>query len=419
MAQYQITLNSELLHHLFLKNTKDSGMAELLESVLNQILKAQTTEQLQAEYYERTDNRKGYRNGTYPHTLSTRVGSLTLRVPRIRNGEFSTDIFARFQRSEQAFILALMEMVVNGVSTRKVQYLTTELCGEEFSKSTVSELCKGLDPVVTSWNERPLSEKEYPFLIVDALVIKIREEHRVRSCSALLAIGVNQDGYREVLGLQIGDSESEKSWSDFLLWLKARGLQGVDLVVSDDHKGLESAIRTHLQGTTWQRCQTHFMKNILDATPKALQEEIHSRVRGIFEAADLSTARFLLNQTLDEYSGKAPKAMDVLEQGFDDATAVLSLPEKYRTKLRTTNSMERLNQEIRRRERVIRIFPNRESSLRLIGAFLIEYDEKWSGKKYVDMTDYYEWKQTGGQLRTPQKMVTRINSLREEPLSFS
>ncbi len=374
MAQYQITVNSELLHHLFEKNTKDSGMAQLLESILNQILQAQATEQLEADYYERTDTRKGYRNGTYPHTLSTRVGSLTLKVPRLRNGDFSTDLFARFQRSEQAFILALMEMVVNGVSTRKVEHITQELCGETFSKSTISELCKGLDPTITAWNNRPLSETEYPFLMVDALVIKIREDHQVRSRSVLLAIGVNQEGYREVLGLQIGDSESEKSWSDFFIWLKERGLNGVDFVTSDEHKGLKKAIEIQLQGATWQRCQTHFMKNILAVTPKALQDEIHSKVRGIFEAADLSTARLLLNQTLDEYSVKASQAMMVLESGFADATAVLELPKRYRTKLRTTNSLERLNEEIRRRERVIRIFPNRESSLRLLGAFLLEYD---------------------------------------------
>lgn len=211
MAQYQITVNSELLHHLFQKNTKDSGMAQLLESIVNQILQAQATEQVNAGYYERTDTRKGYRNGTYPHTLVTRVGSLTLKVPRLRNGDFSTDLFSRFQRSEQAFILALMEMVVNGVSTRKVENITYELCGATFSKSTISELCKGLDPTINAWNSRPLSETEYPFLIVDALVIKVCKDQRVRPRSVLLAIGVNQHGYREILGLQIGDSESEVS----------------------------------------------------------------------------------------------------------------------------------------------------------------------------------------------------------------
>jgi len=289
--------------------------------------------------------------------------------------ETSLPIFLSvLERSEQTFILAMMEMVVSGVSTRKVENITYELCGETFSKSTISELCKGLDPTIVSWNNRSLTETEYPFLIVDALVIKIREDQRVRSRSVLFAIGVNSQGYREVLGIRIGDSESEESWSDFFIWLKERGLNGVDFVTSDDHKGLKKAIETQLQGTTWQWCQTHFMKNILDATPKALQDEIHSRVRGIFEAADLSTARFLLNQTLDGYRVKAPSAMDVLENGFDDATAVLGLPKRYRTKLRTTNSLERVNEEIRRRERVIRIFPNRESSLRLIGAFLLEYD---------------------------------------------
>ncbi len=166
---------------------------------------------MNTDYYERTDSRKGYRNGTYPHTLVTRVGSFTVKVPRLRNGDFSTDLFARFQRSEQAFILALMEMVVNGVSTRKVEHITYELCGEAFSKSTISELCKGFDPTINAWNNRPLTETEYPFLIVDALVIKIREDHRVRSRSVLLTIGVNQHGYREILGLQIGDSESKAS----------------------------------------------------------------------------------------------------------------------------------------------------------------------------------------------------------------
>lgn len=175
MAQYQITVNQELLHQLFLSNNKDSGIAALLESVLNQILQAQATEQLQAGPYERTDERKGYRNGTYPHQLTTRVGTITLRVPRFRNGQFSTEMFARYQRSEQALVLTLMEMVINGVSTRKISQITEELCGAEFSKSTVSDLCKKLDPLVISWNNRDLREMRYPFILVDALVLKVRD----------------------------------------------------------------------------------------------------------------------------------------------------------------------------------------------------------------------------------------------------
>lgn len=395
MAHYQINVDQELLQQLFLGNAQDAGVAKLLESVLNQVLQAQVTEQVEAQRYERTDSRLGYRNGSYPHQLHTRVGTITLSVPRIRGSKFSTALFARYQRSEQALILAMMEMVVNGVSTRKVSQVTEELCGTEFSKSTVSELCKRLDPIVTAWNHRPLSDSRFPFVLVDALYLKVREEGRVRSRGLMLGIGINTDGHREILGLMIGDTESEESWGEFFSWLKARGLRGVDLVVSDDHGGLVRAIRQRLQGVTWQRCQTHFMRNILDASPKALKGEIHARVRSILQAPDMDTARLLLQQALTLYENKAARAMRTLERGFDDATAVLSLPERYRKRLRTTNSVERLNEEVRRRERVIRIFPNRESVIRLIGALLMEQDEKWAvGRKYFDMTEYLEWRQT-------------------------
>ncbi|MFC5986379.1 IS256 family transposase, partial [Marinicrinis lubricantis] len=271
MAQYKINVDSKLLHQLFLGNSQDSGVAALLESVLNQVLQAQASEQLGAEPYERSDDRQGYRNGSYPRQLTTRVGKIILRVPRLRNGEFSSEMFARFQRSEQALVLALMEMVINGVSTRKVSQITEELCGTEFSKSTVSDLCKRLDPIVQAWNNRNLRDIRYPFVIVDAMVVKVREDGRVRSRGVMIGYGVNEEGYREVLGLMLGDSESEASWSEFFSWLKQRDLRGVDLMVSDQHSGLVKAIRTHFQGVTWQRCQTHFMRNILDATPKALK----------------------------------------------------------------------------------------------------------------------------------------------------
>lgn len=394
MAQYQINIDSKILHQLFLSNAKDAAMASFLEEVLNQILQAQATEQLRAERYERTDERQGYRNGVYPHRLATRVGTITLKVPRFRDGKFSTEMFARYQRSEQALVLTLMEMVVNGVSTRKVAQITEELCGSEFSKSTVSDLCKRLDPIVHAWNERPLKDQKYPFVMVDAMVIKVREEERVRSRGVMIAVGINAEGYREVLGIMLGDSESEASWSEFFSWLKRRGLCGVDLIISDHHGGLIRAIRQYFQGVTWQRCQTHFIRNILDATPKSLQPEILARVRAILAAPDRETAVMLLNETLAAYETKAPKAMAILEAGFDDAIAVLALPEKYRKRLRTTNGVERLNEEVRRRERVIRIFPNRASALRLIGALLMEIDNKWaSGKKYLDMTDYWDWRE--------------------------
>jgi putative transposase len=389
MTQYQLTLDPTTLQRLF--SSGDGQLTHLLEAVLNQVLEAQMAEQLQAERYERTEERQGYRNGYKPRQLTTRVGRLTLRVPQARDGSFSTELFARYQRSEQALILTLMEMVVNGVSTRKVATITEELCGREFAKSTVSDLCKALDPLVEAWNGRDLSGTRYPFVVVDALVLKVRESGRVRVRSALLATGVNADGYREILGLQLGDSESERSWTDFFTWLKGRGLCGVDLVVSDHHGGLVNAVRVQFQGATWQRCQMHLSANIADATPKTLHDEVHARVRAIFEAPDMETARLLLARFVADYAESAPAAVATLERGFDDATAILALPVAYRIRLRTTNGVERLNEEIRRRERVIRIFPNRESAMRLLGALLMEQDEQWStGKRYFDMTAYWQ-----------------------------
>jgi transposase-like protein len=390
MANYQITLDEQTLQRLF---TGDRQLAHLLESILNQVLEAQVGEQLHAERYERTEARQGYRNGYKPRQLTTRVGALTLRVPQVREGGFSPELFARYQRSEQALILTLMEMVVNGVSTRKVARITEELCGTSFSKSTVSDLCKGLDPLVAAWNERDLGATRFPFVFVDALLIKVREDGQVRACSALIATGVNEEGYREILGLQLGDSESERSWAEFFRWLKGRGLHGVDLVVSDNHGGLTAAVRVQFQGATWQRCQMHLSANISSAAPKAVQEELHARVHAIFEAPDLGTARTLLAQVVADYERAAPTAIATLERGFDDATAVLALPRPYRKRLRTVNGQERLNEEVRRRERVIRIFPNRQSGIRLLGALLMEQDEVWStGKRYFDMTAYWQWR---------------------------
>jgi putative transposase len=375
MTQYQLTLDRDSLQRLFGGNEQ---MAHLLEQVLNQVLEAQVAEHLHAEPYERSEDRQGYRNGYKPRQLTTRVGTLALRVPQVRDGSFSPELFERSQRSEQALVCTLMEMVVNGVSTRKVAQITEELCGKAFSKSTVSDLCQGLDPLVSAWNERSLAEQRYPFVLVDALVLKIREGGRVRARSALLAIGVNQAGYREILGLQLGDSESERSWVDYFVWLKGRGLTGVDLVVSDSHGGLVNAVRLQFQGATWQRCQTHLSANISDATPKTLQDEVHRRVRAIFAAPDTETARVLLAKFSADYAPRAPAAVATLERGFDDATAILALPAPYRQRLRTTNAVERLNEEVRRRERVIRIFPNRESVVRLLGALLMEQDEAWT-----------------------------------------
>ena len=391
MAQLNTTLESKILHGLFTTNGRDEAFSKLLASILNQVLDVQSTEQIGAKRYERNGERKAYRNGLRERQMTTRIGTITLEVPRHRQGHFETDLFTRYQRSEQALILSMIEMVINGVSTRKIQKVTEELCGQSFSKSTVSALCKRLDPVIEAFCNRSLL-KHYPFVIVDALYLKVRENTRVRSKGLLIAKGIREDGHREILGFQVSDSESETSWSEFFASLKRRGLEHVDLVVSDHHKGLVKAVRRCFQNSTWQRCQTHFSRNILDRTPKRLQPKLKELLKVMYDAPDMASARTMRNRMITEFEDKAPKAVAVLEAGFDDVMAVMSLPLKYRRRLRTTNSIERLNEEIRRRERVIRIFPNVKSVIRLIGALLIEQDEKWStGRKYFDMSEYYQF----------------------------
>ena len=391
MTPYQLTGDEDQVRGLF---TRDDALAGLVTAVVQQILEAQVADHLQAQPYERTAERQGYRNGDKPRQLTTRVGPLELRVPQGRQGEFSTDLFLRFQRSEHAVLLALMEMVVQGVSTRKVTKITEDLCGTEISKSTVSALCGRLAPVVRGWTERPLGETPYPFLIVDALVLKAREDERVRARSALIASAVTAAGYREIVGLTLGDSEAEARWGDFFASLKQRGLSGVDLVVSDHHGGVVQAVKTHFQGASWQRCQTHFTANIRSAAPRAGQRELKSHLRGLFTAADPRAARALLQTVHAAFATWAPKALEVLDAGFEDAIAVLARPEPYRVRRRTTNAQERLNEELRRRERVIRIFPSRASVVRLLGALLMEWDEQWAtGKRYLSMDLYWQWKQ--------------------------
>lgn len=387
MAQLQFTLDSELVKGLFLGQAPDA-IVPLLEAILNQFLQAMATEAVGAAKYERTDERKAYRNGSRERTLNTRIGTITLEVPRLRNGEFSHELFERYQRSEQALVLAMMEMVLQGVSTRKVTQITQELCGTRFSKSTVSELCKGLDEAVQAFRNRPL-EKRYPFIMVDAMYLKVREDGRVQSKALMMAIGVNEEGYREVLGFDLWDTETELGWKGFFECLVDRGLHQVEYVISDSHKGLVRALEQVFVGATWQRCQMHFMRNIMEVCPAKQKPQLKEDLRELWSSKDQDTAREHLNRILETYNEQAPRSMRTLEEGFEDATAVLNLPSKYRRRLRTTNALERLNQEIRRRERVTRIFPNRESVIRLLGALLCEQSERWlSGRKWLDMAEY-------------------------------
>lgn len=388
MTQFEITVDENLLPALF---GQGDGLKNLMEQVLNQVLAAQVTNALGAQSGERTPERMGYRNGFRERRLQTRIGTLTLAVPRTRNGEFSPELWERYQRSEQAFVLALCEMVLQGVSTRKIEAVTQELCGAEFSKSTVSALCARLDPLVSAWNGRPLGR--FPFVLVDALVVKVREDGQVRPCALQIASGIDEEGHRHLLGFALGDRESESSWRDFFRSLKERGLTGVDLIVSDSHSGLVKAVQSCFAGACWQRCQVHFLRNLADACPKAQWEAMLASAKQVLHAPDPVTARQRMQETSQAFEGKCAKAVTLLEAAFEEVTAVLALPGKYHRLLRTTNSMERTNEEVRRRERVVRIFPNRQSCERLLGALLMEFDERMScGKVYVGMEEYRDWK---------------------------
>ena len=388
MAQIHFTLDYDFLIGLFAES-KDTAFAKLMEALLNQVLKAESSEQLGAENYQRSGSRKDYRNGTRTRGLVTRIGRLELEVPRHRNSPFKTVLFENYQRNEQALISTMMEMVVQGVSTRNIQKVTEELCGESFSKSTVSEICRELDIPVKAFKERLLPEK-YPFIMADAMYIKVREEHRVRSKALLLAIGVNPEGRKEVLGFDICDAEKTNTWKVFFEGLKSRGLRGVDLVISDSHRGLVESIKECFPGASWQRCQAHFSRNILDKCPKKYMSGLASELTVMFNASTLEEARRLRNTIIEEYQDVAEAAVQTLDEGFEDAMTIMYLPMKYRQSLRTSNIIERENREIRKREQIIQIFPNTDSAIRLLGAVLLDDHNDWSTRQRLfDMVEYY------------------------------
>ena len=404
MAQLNFTLDDGILKDLMLGDGEkgySDALRQLLERVFNAVLNAEAESQIGAGLYERSEERQTYRNGYRTRGLTTRIGSLVLHIPKLRDGTFSTQLFRRYEPSEQALLLSLMEMVIQGVSTRKVSAITQELCGVSFSKSTVSALCSELDPLVEAFQHRPL-ERHYPFLMVDAIYMRAREAGAIRSKAILIAVGVNEEGHREIIGFMVGDGESYDAWSDFFGSLKVRGLSGVDLVTSDDHKGLVKAALEQFVGSTWQRCQTHFSRNMLDRVPKKKRSEVKVLLTDMYNSPDLETAKSRKEALMRDLEIIAPKAAETLDLGFDDVTAVFSIPERYRKRQRTTNSVERLNEELRRRERVIRIFPNEDSMTRLMGALLLEQHEQWAvGKKYHDMADYHDWKRE----REAQKLL--------------
>jgi putative transposase len=370
---------------IFQVSSEEDVFRRLLRTTIQQVLEEEMTAFLNAEPYTRTEGRQGYRNGYKPRVLNTRVGRMELMVPKDRAGDFQSELFDKYQRSEKALFLAITEMYIQGVSTRKVKKITEELCGLEISKSQVSSIAKRLDDEIEAWRMRSLEGKRYPYLVMDARYEKVRQNGSVTSKGVLIVVGIDEDGYRETLGVWCEDLESEATWSGVFRELTGRGLAGVEYVVSDDHKGLIEAVKRCFQGIIWQRCQVHFIRNILGMAPKSDRGHIVALLKEITVSQTSESAHSHLAETVDKLSSTHHKIADHLDTHGEEILAVYALPEKHRKRMRTTNMLERFNEEIKRRTRVIRIFPNEQSCLRLVSALAIEANEEWMARKYLDM----------------------------------
>jgi len=359
-------------------------LQQLVERTLQRLLEGEFTDFLGAAPYERTGTRRGHRNGRYTRTVYTRVGAVELQVPRDRKGEFSPSLFARYHRSEKALMLSLVEMVLQGVSTGKVRKITRQLCGTSISSSTVSRLTTELDAELAIWRSRPVGA--CPYLFVDARYEKVRHEGRVVSMAVQIVYGVTAEGQRTILDVSVSHSENEADYKRLFAGLKERGLTNVQLVISDDHPGLKAAIRSGFPGVSWQRCQVHFLRNLLMRVRKPDRGWILAAMKDVFHAADKSTAERRLQDLATRLRKPYLQLAEWLEEDGPETLTVYDFPAEHRRRLRTTNNIERLNQEIKRRTRVVRIFPNEASCLRLVTALCQEQSEVWeTERRYLIM----------------------------------
>lgn len=357
----------------------------LVGTLVQETIRAEFDRFLGARPYERTPERRGLRNGTYPRTLQTRVGALRLAIPRDRAGVFRPSLFAKYERSEQALVLAMIEMYFHGVSTRKVNAIVDQLCGTTVSASEVSALTRKLDATLTTWRERRLAEVPYAALTVDAHIEQVRREGHVRATAALWVVGVTPEGYREHLGVWLGPSESEASWAQVFHDLVERGLHGVRYVVSDEHVGLLAALRRYFPETVHQRCQVHYQRNALSkVSSEALQQRTREGLRDAWGASTRAEAEGRLARLVAELRPDAPRLADWLSDTAAETLACYALPrDDVRLKLRSTNGLERHHLEVRRRTRVIRIFPHEASLQRLLTALAIEQNDRWRSQRWL------------------------------------
>jgi transposase-like protein len=360
-------------------------LKHLLTDSLQSILRSEFESFIKAGHYERSRDRQGYRNGSYTRRLKTRVGCIELEICRDRDGLFQTELFRRYQRSEQALVLSMVEMYLQGVSTRKVNSIVQELCGFEISRSQVSSLAGKLDKKLTSWRERKIN-KEYPYLVVDARYERIRGVNGVISKAVMIVVGISPDGYREILSIDVSDSENESDWGRIFKRLKDRGLSGVTYVVSDDHEGLVKALGRYFQGSMWQRCQVHFIRNFISKMGRRDAKRYLPLLKDVLAATSREDAIIRKKRLVEELTESKPNISQWIDEDIEFCLSVYNLPEFHRRRMRSTNMLERFNQELKRRSRVIRIFPNEASCLRLLGTLCMEQSEEWeTGKMYLNM----------------------------------
>ena len=379
------TLSSE-----FLSQIAEQGLdilPELIRTLINEAMRIERQRFLGVGPYERSPQRRGHANGYKPKTVATRLGKITFDVPQVRQGGFYPQSLQKGLRSERALKLALAEMYVQGVSTRKVAAITEQLCGFEVSSSQVSQAAKALDQQLEAWRNRPLGR--YRYLYLDAHYEKVRCDGQVREAAVLKAVGVNEEGRREVLGISVSLSEAEVHWRTFLQSLVARGLCGVELIISDDHPGLRQARRAVFGGVPWQRCQCHLQRNAQAYVPRqSMRAEVAADIRAVFNAPNRQEAERLLAKAVQKYEKRASHLAQWLEENIPEGLTVFAFPARHRRFIRTTNGLERLHREIRRRSRVVGIFPNEASCLRLVTAIAMEISEDWlTGKVYLRFDD--------------------------------
>ena len=381
--QPYFTLPESFLEDLIQRGLE--ALPALVQTLLNTVMLAERQEYLQAAPYQRTPDRQDYANGFKPKTLKTRLGPIELRVPQVRKGPFYPSVLTKGQRSERAMMLALAEMYVLGVATRKVAALVEKIMGVKISSTAVSQAAQALDETLQAWRERSLSDQATPYLYLDAHYEHVRVSGQVRDVAVLKAVGVRKDGKRTVLGVSVALGEQEVHWRTFLQSLVQRGLRGVELIISDDHAGLRAARQAVFGGIPWQRCQFHLQQNAQAYVPrKAMQAEVAERIREIFNASSRGAAEQLLKAFVEDYAEKAPQLAKWAEVNLPEGFTVFAFPKSHQRRLRTSNVVERLHREIRRRTRVVSIFPNVASCLRLMSAVLMEQSEAWeTGRVYL------------------------------------